>query len=151
KGFGPLLGEFTQIPANDIAALEAAVGPDVAAINVEPVIGEGGGTAPTDEFLRARRAPAHKHGPLPVLGEVQCGFGRTGKLFAHEWAGVKPDVMCVAKAMGGGFPVGACLTTEAVAAAMPIGAHGTTYGGNPLAMAVANAVLDVMTEPGFLP
>jgi acetylornithine/N-succinyldiaminopimelate aminotransferase len=113
------------------------------------VQGEGGVRPAPAEFLRALRRICDQRGLLLFFDEVQCGMGRTGKLFAHEWAGVTPDVMAVAKAIGGGFPLGACLATEKAAAGMVAGTHGSTYGGNPLAMAVANAVLDVMLEPGF--
>jgi acetylornithine/N-succinyldiaminopimelate aminotransferase len=117
---------------------------------VEPIQGEGGIHPATVEFLRGLRTAADEFGLLLFLDEVQCGMGRTGRLFAHEWAGISPDLMAVAKGLGGGFPVGACLATERAAAALTTGSHGTTFGGNPLAMAVANAVLDVVLEDGFL-
>lgn len=151
KGFGPLIDGFDQVPWGDIEAVRAAVTPETAAIMIEPVIGEGGVKVASDEFLKQLRALCDETGMLLFYDEIQCGMGRTGKLFAHEWSGVTPDVMCVAKALGNGFPIGACLATEKAAQGMTIGTHGSTFGGNPLATAVGNAVLDVMTEPGFMP
>ena len=150
EGFGPPAEGFDHIELGDLAAVEAAIGPQTAAIMIEPVQGEGGVRAVPVEHLRALRALCDKHGLLLVLDEVQTGMGRTGKLFAHEWAGIKPDVMAVAKGLGGGFPIGAILATEAAAKGMTPGTHGSTFGGNPLATAVGNAVLDAVLEPGFL-
>ena len=150
KGFGPLLEGFDQVPFGNLGALRAAITDETAAICVEPVQGEGGIRAATVEYLRGLRAMADEFGLLLYFDEVQCGIGRTGKLFAYEWAGVSPDVMCLAKGLGGGFPVGACLATAHAADAMRPGSHGSTFGGNALAMAVADAVLDILLEPGFL-
>ncbi len=149
EGFGPKVDGFDQVPFNDIEAVKAAITPETAAILVEPIQGEGGVRVIPPESLRALRHICDDNGLLLVFDEVQCGYGRTGKFFAHEWAGVTPDVMAVAKGIGGGFPLGACLATEEAASAMKAGVHGTTYGGNPLAMAVGNAVLDVMLADGF--
>jgi len=149
-GFGPRMPGFDVLPLGDMAAVEAAIGPETAAIMVEPVQGEGGIRVVPAEDLRQLRELCDKHGLLLVLDEVQCGFGRTGKFFAHEWAGITPDVMAIAKGLGGGFPVGAFLATAEAAKGMVPGTHGSTFGGNPLAMAVGNAVLDVVLEPGFL-
>ena len=150
EGFGPEMEGFDHVPLGDVAALEAAIGPQPAAVMIEPVQGEGGVRVVPIEFLRHIRELCDRHGLLLVLDEVQSGMGRTGKLFAHEWAGITPDIMAIAKGLGGGFPVGAVLATEAAAAGMVAGTHGSTFGGNPLAMSVANAVLDVVLEPGFL-
>jgi len=149
EGFGPTAGGFDQVPFGDMKALEAAIGPETAAILVEPIQGEGGVRPFAPEALRAMRALADKHGLLLAFDEIQTGFGRAGSLFAYQKYGVTPDVMAVAKAIGGGFPLGACLATAEAAKGMVVGTHGSTYGGNPLAMAVANAVLDVMLAPGF--
>lgn len=149
EGFGPPVDGFDHVPYGDLAATEAAIGPETAAIMLEPVRGEGGiAVVPTD-VLKQLRELADRSGILLIFDEVQCGMGRTGKLFAHEHAGVTPDIMPIAKALGGGFPVGACLATEAAAVGMTAGTHGSTFGGNPLAVAVGNAVLDVMLAPGF--
>lgn len=150
EGFGPKAPGFDQMPFGDIDALEAAITGETAAILIEPVQGEGGLRPVPDETLRALREMCDTHGLLLIFDEIQCGMGRTGRLFAHEHAGIAPDIMATAKALGGGFPVGACLATEEAASGMVPGVHGTTYGGNPLAMAVGNAVLDVMLEDGFL-
>jgi acetylornithine/N-succinyldiaminopimelate aminotransferase len=150
EGFGPRVEGFDQVPFGDVAALKAAITDETAAVLIEPVQGEGGVRVVSLEALREIRAICDASGILLVFDEVQCGTGRTGKLFAHEWAGVSPDILAVAKGIGGGFPLGACLATEAAAKAMTPGSHGTTYGGNPLAMAVGNAVLDVILEEGFL-
>ncbi|ESR27411.1 Acetylornithine aminotransferase [Lutibaculum baratangense AMV1] len=150
EGFGPKLEGFDQVPFGDLKAVRQAVGPETAAILVEPVQGEGGLRPADPAFLRALREICDENGILLVLDEVQSGVGRTGKLFAYEWAGIEPDVMAIAKGIGGGFPLGACLATEEAAKGMQPGTHGTTFGGNPLAMAVGNAVLDVVLEPGFL-
>jgi acetylornithine/N-succinyldiaminopimelate aminotransferase len=150
EGFGPKVDGFDQVPFGDHAALKAAIGPQTAGILIEPIQGEGGIRPFGWDYLRELRALCDEHGILLILDEIQTGFGRTGKLFAHEWAGITPDIMAVAKGLGGGFPVGACLATEKAAAGMTAGTHGSTFGGNPLAMAVGNAVLDVVLEPGFL-
>ncbi len=149
-GFEPLLPGFTVVPFNDLAAAEAAIGDDAAAFLVEPIQGEGGILPATPEFMTGLRALADARGLVLVLDEVQCGYARTGALFAHEHYGVTPDIMAVAKGIGGGFPLGACLATERAAKGMVIGTHGSTYGGNPLAMAAAEAVLDIVGEPDFL-
>lgn len=148
-GFAPAVEGFDNLPFGDLAAVKKAITPETAAILIEPVQGEGGIRPADPEFLRALRALCDQHGLLLMFDEVQTGMGRTGKLFAYEWSGVAPDIMAVAKALGGGFPVGACLMTEKVGKHMTAGSHGSTYGGNPLAMAVGNAVLDVMLKPGF--
>lgn len=150
NGFGPAVEGFDQVPYGDIDAMRAAIGPETAAILLEPVQGEGGIRPMEPAFLRQVRALCDEHGLLLMLDEIQCGIGRTGKLFAYEWAEIEPDVMAIAKGIGGGFPVGACLATEKAAVGMTAGTHGTTFGGNPLAMAVGNAVLDVVLEDGFL-
>ncbi len=150
EGFGPKVEGFDQVPFGDHKALEAAIGPETAGILIEPIQGEGGIRPVPTQCLRGLRELCDKHGLLLFFDEIQCGMGRTGRLFAHEWAGVTPDVMAVAKALGGGFPVGACLATAKAAVGMTAGTHGSTYGGNPLAMACGNAVLDVMLAPGFM-
>jgi len=150
EGFGPAMPGFDQVPFGDMAAAKAAIGPQTGAILIEPLQGEGGVRSVSNAFLRELRALCDEQGLLLILDEVQCGVGRTGRLFAHEWAGITPDIMAVAKGIGGGFPVGACLATEEAAKGMTAGTHGSTYGGNPLAMSVANAVLDVVLEQGFL-
>jgi len=149
-GFGPKVEGFDQIALNDLAAAKQAIGPETAAILIEPVQGEGGIHIAGDDFLAGLRALADAAGILLVYDEIQCGMGRTGKLWAHEWPGVAPDIMTLAKALGNGFPIGAVLATEAVAETLVPGKHGTTFGGNPLATAVANAVLDEMLADGFL-
>jgi acetylornithine/N-succinyldiaminopimelate aminotransferase len=148
-GFGPKVEGFDQVAFNDDAALKAAIGPETAAILIEPIQGEGGIRVVPPERLRALRKLCDERGLLLVLDEVQCGIGRTGKFFAHEWAGITPDIMGIAKGIGGGFPMGACLATETAAKGMTAGTHGSTFGGNPLAMAVGNAVLDVVLADGF--
>ncbi len=150
EGFGPDMPGFDVLPYGDHAALEAAIGPETAAIMIEPVQGEGGVRVVPTQCLKGLRELCDKHGLLLIFDEVQCGVGRTGKLFAHEWAGVTPDIMAIAKGIGGGFPVGAFLATAEAAKGMTPGTHGSTFGGNPLAMAVGNAVLDAVLEPGFL-
>ena len=149
-GFEPLLPGFTVVPFNDLAAAEAAIGPDCAGFLVEPVQGEGGILPATPEFLQGLRRLADEHGLLLILDEVQCGYSRTGTFFAHEQYGVTPDIMAVAKGIGGGFPLGACLATEQAAKGMVIGTHGSTYGGNPLAMAAGEAVFGIVSQPEFL-
>ena len=150
EGFAPDMPGFDVLPVGDRAAVQAANGPTTAAIMIEPVQGEGGVRAVPADDLRFLRDLCDEHGLLLVLDEVQTGMGRTGKLFAHEWADIAPDVMAVAKGIGGGFPLGAVLATEEAAKGMTPGTHGSTFGGNPLATAVAGAVLDVLLAPGFL-
>jgi acetylornithine/N-succinyldiaminopimelate aminotransferase len=151
EGFGPPVEGFDQLPVTaTLKEVEAAIGPETGGILIEPIQGEGGIRQFAPEFLRGLRALCDKHGLLLAMDEIQTGMGRTGKLFAHEWVDVKPDVMAVAKALGNGYPVGAFMATAAAAQGMVPGTHGSTYGGNPLAMAVGNAVLDLMLAPGFL-
>ncbi|SLN28511.1 Succinylornithine transaminase/acetylornithine aminotransferase [Roseovarius albus] len=150
KGFGPMLPGFISLPWMDIDAVKAAIGDTTAAILLEPVQGEGGIRPLPDELLKDIRALCDEHGLLLILDEVQCGVARTGRLFAHEWAGITPDIMMVAKGIGGGFPLGAVLATEDAAQGMTAGTHGSTYGGNPLACAVGCAVMDHVTDPVFL-
>jgi acetylornithine/N-succinyldiaminopimelate aminotransferase len=149
-GFGPVVDGFDQVPFGDLEAVRAAITHETAAILVEPIQGESGIRAFPDGFLAALRKIADDAGILLMFDEIQCGMGRTGRLFAHEWSGVTPDVMAVAKALGGGYPIGACLATEKAAAGMTAGTHGSTFGGNPLGAAVANAVLDEILADGFL-
>jgi acetylornithine/N-succinyldiaminopimelate aminotransferase len=148
-GFGPKVEGFDQVPFDDWAAFEAAVGPETGAVMIEPIQGEGGVRAVASDRLRALRSVCDRHDMLLIFDEVQTGVGRTGAFFAHERAGVTPDIMSIAKGIGGGFPMGACLATREAAKGMTVGTHGTTFGGNPLAMAVGNAVLDVVLAPGF--
>lgn len=148
-GFEPLLPGFDYAPFNDLDAALALIDESTAGFLVETVQGEGGMTASTPEFIQGLRKACDEHGLLLVLDEIQCGYGRTGKFFAYEHYGITPDIMTVAKGIGGGFPLGACLATEEAAKGMVIGTHGSTYGGNPLAMAAGQAILDVMLEPGF--
>ncbi len=150
EGFGPKAPGFDQVPVGDIDALKAAIGPQTAAIAIEPIQGEGGIREIQAEFLRAVRKLCDENGLLLIYDEIQTGVGRTGQLFAHQWTGVEPDLMAIAKGIGGGFPMGACLATAETATALAPGTHGTTFGGNPLAMAVGNAVLDVILADGFL-
>jgi acetylornithine/N-succinyldiaminopimelate aminotransferase len=150
EGFGPKAPGFDQVPFGDLDALKAAITSETAALLIEPVQGEGGLRPATKEFMRELRQICDENGILLVLDEVQCGVGRTGKFFAYENSGITPDIMAVAKGIGGGFPLGACLATAEAASGMQPGTHGSTYGGNPLAMAVGNAVLDVILEEGFL-
>ena len=150
KGFGPLLPGFKHLPWGDHDALHAAIDDKTAAILIEPVQGEGGIRPLPDQCLKGLRDLCDEHGILLILDEVQCGMGRTGRLFAHEWAVVEPDIMMVAKGIGGGFPLGAVLATEEAASGMTAGTHGSTYGGNPLACAVGCAVMDHVADPAFL-
>ena len=150
RGFGPLMPGFATLPWGDHDALRAALDETVAAVLVEPIQGEGGIRAMPDACLKGLRDLCDEAGALMVLDEVQCGMGRTGRLFAHEWAGVAPDVMMVAKGIGGGFPLGAVLATERAASSMGVGSHGSTYGGNPLACAVGLAVMDHVADEAFL-
>lgn len=150
EGFGPKVEGFDQVPLEDLQALKAVIGPETAALMIEPIQGESGIKAVSPAFMRELRALCDQHGLLLIMDEVQTGVGRTGKLFAHEWTAVTPDIMSVAKGIGGGFPLGACLATAEAAKGMTLGTHGSTFGGNPLAMAVGNAVLDVILAPGFL-
>ncbi|TDL81343.1 aspartate aminotransferase family protein [Palleronia sediminis] len=152
EGFAPLLPGFRQLPWGDHAALRTAIGPGTAAVMIEPIQGEGGIRVLPDHCLKGLRALCDEHGVLLILDEVQCGMGRTGRLFAHEWAGVTPDIIMVAKGIGGGFPLGAVLATERAAAPMVAGTHGSTYGGNPLACAVGARVVEIVAgDPAFLP
>ncbi len=150
KGFGPLLPGFVHLEFGDHEALTAAITEKTCAVMVEPVQGEGGIRPLPDACLKGLRDLCDEHGILMILDEVQCGVGRTGKLFAHEWSGVTPDIMMVAKGIGGGFPLGAVLATENAASSMTAGTHGSTYGGNPLGCAVGNAVMDIVADPDFL-
>ena len=151
EGFGPALPGYTHLPFGDMAALGAAIGPTTAAVIIEPVQGEGGARSLPEADLRRLRKLCTEHGVLLIYDEIQCGLGRTGRLFAHEWAeDATPDIMCVAKALGGGFPVGACLATTEAAKGMTVGSHGSTYGGNPLAMAVGLAAIGEITRPRTL-
>ena len=150
EGFGPKVEGFDQVPFGDLAALKKAIGPQTAALLIEPVQGEGGLRTVPAEFLRSLRRICDDEGLLLIFDEIQTGVGRTGKFFAHEWSGVTPDIMAIAKGIGGGYPMGACLATKEAAEGMTAGTHGTTFGGNPLGMAVGNAVLDIVLEPGFL-
>jgi acetylornithine/N-succinyldiaminopimelate aminotransferase len=150
EGFGPVVEGFDQVPFADLEATKRAIGAETAAILIEPIMGEGGLRVVPPSFLRALRLLADQHGLLLIFDEVQCGMGRTGELFAYQRSGVAPDIMALAKGLGGGFPVGACLATLNAAKGMTSGTHGSTFGGNPLAMAVGNAVLDVLLAPGFL-
>ncbi len=150
EGFGPRSPGFVQVPFGNHDALKAAIGDDTAGILIEPVQGEGGIRPVPHQCMKGLRALCDEHGILLLLDEVQCGVGRTGKLFAHEWAGITPDIMAVAKGIGGGFPLGACLATERAAKGMTAGTHGSTFGGNPLATAVGAAVMDIVTADGFL-
>ena len=150
KGFGPLLPGFRHVAWGDHDGLKAAITDETAAVLIEPVQGEGGIRPLPDQCLKGLRDLCDEHGILLILDEVQCGMGRTGKLFAHEWAGVDPDIMMVAKGIGGGFPLGAVLATEDAASGMTAGTHGSTYGGNPLGCAVGNAVMDLVADPAFL-
>jgi acetylornithine/N-succinyldiaminopimelate aminotransferase len=150
SGFGPLMDGFDQVAFGNLNELRAAITPETAAINIEPVQGEGGLMPASAAYLQGLRQAADEFGLLLYFDEIQCGMGRTGKLFAYEWAGIEPDVMCVAKGIGGGFPLGACLATAKAADGMGYGSHGSTFGGNPLAMAVGNAVMDELLKPGFM-
>ncbi len=149
-GFAPLLPGFTVVAFDDLEAAKAAIGPHTAGFLLEPVQGEGGIRPASPEFMTGLRALADEHDLMLVLDEVQCGFARTGKLFAHELYGIVPDIMAAAKGIGGGFPMGACLATEKAAAGMVVGTHGSTYGGGPLACAAGQAVLDVVANDDFL-
>jgi acetylornithine/N-succinyldiaminopimelate aminotransferase len=149
EGFGPVVDGFDQVPFADLEAVKTAIGPATAAIMIEPLMGEGGVRTVESSFLRALRELCDRDGLLLIFDEVQSGMGRTGELFAYQRTGVTPDIMALAKALGGGFPVGAVLATSAAAKGMTPGTHGSTFGGNPLAMSAANATLDVMLAPGF--
>jgi acetylornithine/N-succinyldiaminopimelate aminotransferase len=149
-GFGPVVDGFDQMPFCDLEATRRAIGPHTAAILIEPIMGEGGVRVVPPEFLRALRKLCDDNGLLLVFDEVQTGMGRTGELFAYQRCGVIPDIMALAKALGGGFPLGACLSTAEAGKGMTAGTHGSTFGGNPLAMAAADALLDVMLADGFL-
>jgi acetylornithine/N-succinyldiaminopimelate aminotransferase len=150
EGFGPKVDGFDQIPVTDLDAVEAAIGPGTGAMMIEPIQGEGGVRVIPSAFLKGLRALCDKHGLLLIFDEIQTGVARTGRLFAYEHSGAVPDIMTIAKGIGGGFPMGACLATADAARGLTVGSHGTTFGGNPLAMAVGNAVLDVVLAPGFV-
>ncbi len=150
NGFGPLLPGFISLEFGDHDALHEAMDDTIAAVVIEPVQGEGGILPLPDACLKGLRDLCDDTGALLICDEIQCGMGRTGKLFAHEWAGIAPDIMAVAKGIGNGFPLGACLATEEAASGMTAGSHGSTYGGNPLACAVGSAVVDVINTPEFL-
>ena len=150
EGFGPVLQGFDHVEFGNLRAVHDKINQRTAAILVEPVQGEGGVNIASREYMKALRSLANKKKLLLFFDEVQCGVGRTGKFSAHEWSGVKPDIMSIAKGIGGGFPVGACLVTSKVSRCMNQGTHGSTYGGNPLAMAVVNAVLDIIPRKRFL-
>src|SRR5690242_5655163 len=149
EGFGPPMDGFDQVPHGELEAVKKAIGPHTAGILIEPLQGEGGVRAAPHSFFRALRQLCDDNGLLLIFDEVQTGMGRTGELFAYKRLGVTPDVMPLAKALGGGFPIGACLATSEAAVGMTPGSHGSTFGGNPLAVAAANAVLDIMLRPGF--
>jgi acetylornithine/N-succinyldiaminopimelate aminotransferase len=149
-GFGPMVVGFDHVAYDNLNELRAAITSETAAILIEPVQGEGGLRPASKDYLKGLRSVCDEYGLLLFLDEVQCGMGRTGKLFAHEWADVEPDIVATAKGLGGGFPVGACLAKERAARALTPGSHGSTFGGNPLAMAVGNAVLDILLGEGFL-
>jgi acetylornithine/N-succinyldiaminopimelate aminotransferase len=149
-GFGPKVEGFDQVELGDLAATRAAITDETAGIIVEPLQGESGVRHATWPFLRALRQLCDEHGILLIFDEVQTGVGRTGRFFAYEWSGIEPDILGVAKGLGGGFPMGACLATEEAASGMTVGTHGSTFGGNPLAMAAANAVVDVVLQEEFL-
>jgi acetylornithine/N-succinyldiaminopimelate aminotransferase len=150
EGFGPMMDGFDSVPFMDLEKTKAIICENTAAILVEPVQGEGGICPASPEFLQGLRKLADDKGVVLIFDEIQCGMGRTGKLFSFEWAGIEPDIVAAAKGMGGGFPLGACLVKGHIGEAMTSGSHGTTYGGNPLATSVGNAVLDVILEDGFL-
>ncbi|MBL8846301.1 MAG: aspartate aminotransferase family protein [Hyphomicrobium zavarzinii] len=150
EGFGPEAPGFDHVPFGDLEAVRQAIGPETAAVMIEPVQGEGGVHVGAADYLRGLRALCDEAGILLVFDEVQTGVGRSGKLFSHEWSGITPDIMAIAKGIGGGFPLGAVLATERAASGLTAGTHGSTFGGNPLATAVGSAVLDVVLEPGFL-
>lgn len=150
KGFGPLMPGFRQLPWGDLEAFRAAISDRTCAVMIEPIQGEGGIRPATDAFLKDLRAACDATGTLLIFDEVQCGMGRTGRLFAQEWSGVTPDIMMVAKGIGGGFPLGALLATERAAKGMVAGTHGSTYGGNPLGCAVGAKVVEIVTDPAFL-
>ncbi len=150
EGFGPPVDGFDQVPFGDLEAVKKAIGPSTGAILIEPIQGEGGVRVPPPNFLRSLRTLCDRHGLLLIFDEVQTGIARTGELFCYQRSGVAPDIMALAKALGGGFPIGACLATAEAGKGMTAGTHGSTFGGNPLAMAVANAVLDEVMAPGFI-
>ena len=150
EGFGPKMPGFDQVPLGDLEALRKVIGPQTGALLIEPLQGEGGVRTVAPQFLRALRKLCDDNGLLLIFDEIQTGVGRTGKFFAYDWLGFTPDIMTVAKGIGGGFPLGAVLATAEAAKGMTVGTHGTTYGGNPLAMAVGNAAIDLVLAPGFL-
>jgi acetylornithine/N-succinyldiaminopimelate aminotransferase len=150
EGFGPPVEGFDQVPFGDVEATKRAIGPATAAILIEPIMGEGGVRVVPHALMRALRQLCDQHGLLLIMDEIQTGIARTGHMFAYQQSGVTPDIMTLAKALGGGFPIGACLATAEASKGMTAGTHGSTFGGNPLAMAIGNAVLDVVLAPGFL-
>ena len=150
KGFGPLMPGFVHVPYDTIETVAAAITDTTAAILIEPIMGEGGIVPIEDAFMKGLRTLCDEHDILLIFDEIQCGVGRTGKLFAHEWSGITPDIMAIAKGIGGGFPLGACLATEKAAAGMVAGSHGSTYGGNPMACAVGSVVMDHVDNAEFL-
>ncbi|WDR02152.1 aspartate aminotransferase family protein [Devosia algicola] len=150
EGFGPVAPGFVHVPPGDLEAVKARITPHTCAILIEPVQGEGGVLALPADYMQGLRTLCDENDMLLILDEVQCGYGRTGRFFAYEWSDIEPDIMAIAKALGGGFPIGACLAKGDIAASMVPGTHGSTYGGNPLGTAVANAVLDRILAPGFL-
>ena len=150
EGFGPKVEGFDQIPVTDLAAVEAAIGPETAGILIEPIQGEGGVRMIPPAFLRGLREICDRHELLLIFDEVQTGVGRTGKFYAYEWSGIHPDILTTAKGIGAGFPMSACLATADAARGLTVGVHGTTFGGNPMAMAIGNAVLDIVLKPGFV-
>ena len=150
EGFGPRMPGFVQLAAGDLEAVKKSIGPETAAILIEPLQGESGVRVIAPDFLKGLRKLCDEHGLILIFDEIQTGLGRTGKFFAYDWLGFTPDIMTVAKALGGGFPVGAVLATAEAAKGMTVGTHGTTYGGNPLAMAVGNEAIAMILEPGFL-
>jgi acetylornithine/N-succinyldiaminopimelate aminotransferase len=150
EGFGPKVEGFDQVPLGDLAALKAVIGPQTAAIMIEPIQGESGIRPAPPDFLRALRKLCDDEGLLLIFDEIQTGMGRTGKPFAYEWLGLHPDIMCIAKGIGGGYPLGAVLATAEAGKGLTVGTHGTTFGGNPLGMAVGNAAIDLLLAPGFL-
>jgi acetylornithine/N-succinyldiaminopimelate aminotransferase len=150
EGFGPKVEGFDQIPVTDLAAVEAAIGPETAGVLIEPIQGEGGVRVIPPAFLRGLREICDRRDLILIFDEVQTGVGRTGKFYAYEWSGIHPDILTTAKGIGAGFPMSACIATADAARGLTAGVHGTTFGGNPMAMAIGNAVLDIVLEPGFI-
>ncbi len=151
KGFGPMMDGFDHVPFfRDMTKVETAITHETAAIMIEPVLGEGGIKQVSSDNMQILRELCDKHGILLIFDEVQCGMGRTEKLFAYQHSRISPDILCTAKGIGAGFPMGACLTTEKIGRTMTTGSHGSTFGGNPMAMAIGNKVLDILLADGFL-